>query len=134
MACIDVNRAPAAVLAKLPGIGKKLAEAIISHRQGLPDGRFTTVAELAQVRGIGRKRLSAISELVHTGDGEQGQEGGDSRVRTVTRSERREAQGEIGDPSRDFRAHLAQAALRDVGGWEHLLAMRLDAEETGHPF
>jgi competence protein ComEA len=57
---IDINEATARDLESLPGIGPKLAEAIIRFRDrqgGLEDAK-----QLREVKGIGEKRFSAISE------------------------------------------------------------------------
>jgi hypothetical protein len=51
---IDLNRASRAELASLDGIGPKLAERIARARP------FASVEELAQVRGIGARRLAHL--------------------------------------------------------------------------
>ncbi|HMT19863.1 MAG TPA: helix-hairpin-helix domain-containing protein [Promineifilum sp.] len=53
---ININTASAGELQRLPGIGPRLAEAII-------DGRpYDTVGELSRVNGIGPGRLAAVRE------------------------------------------------------------------------
>jgi competence protein ComEA len=47
---IDLNRASAAELMRLPGIGRGRAEAIVAHRQKRP---FQSPGEVVQVKGIG---------------------------------------------------------------------------------
>ncbi|MDE2944543.1 MAG: helix-hairpin-helix domain-containing protein [Gemmatimonadota bacterium] len=47
---IDVNRAPADELRRLPGVGPSLAEALIEERQRAP---FRETADLERVRGVG---------------------------------------------------------------------------------
>jgi competence protein ComEA len=59
---IDINKAGAAALESLPGIGPKLAGEIIRHRE--ERGRFSSVEDLLSVKGIGEKKLSAIRDLV----------------------------------------------------------------------
>lgn len=61
---IDLNTAPAAALQGLPGIGPKKAEAIIALRGRRP---FTRVTQLLEVRGIGKKTLERLKELVFVG-------------------------------------------------------------------
>ncbi len=61
-ALIDLNRSDAAALQSLPGIGPKLAQEIIRHRE--ERGRFSSVEDLLSVKGIGEKKFSAIRELV----------------------------------------------------------------------
>ncbi|MFQ5579295.1 MAG: ComEA family DNA-binding protein [Nitrospiria bacterium] len=55
---IDVNIASQKELESLPGIGPKLAGAIIKDR--LRKGRFLRAADLLRVKGIGPKRLEKI--------------------------------------------------------------------------
>lgn len=61
-ALIDLNRSDAAALQSLPGIGPKLAQEIIRHRE--ERGRFTSVEDLLSVKGIGEKKFSDIRNLV----------------------------------------------------------------------
>jgi competence protein ComEA len=57
-----LNRADADDLQKLPGIGKKRAEAIVALRQRL--GRFRRVLDLLRIRGIGPRSLRRLRKLV----------------------------------------------------------------------
>jgi competence protein ComEA len=59
---IDLNRADAAALTTLPGIGPKLSAAIVAYRE--EHGPFGAIDELRSVSGIGEKRFEAIRELV----------------------------------------------------------------------
>ena len=59
---IDLNRADAATLDELPGVGPATAAAIVAHRD--EHGPFTSVDELLEVRGIGEAKLAAIRDLV----------------------------------------------------------------------
>lgn len=59
---VDVNRADAAELDALPGVGPATAQAIIDHREA--NGPFASVDELEQVRGIGPAKLDAMRSLV----------------------------------------------------------------------
>lgn len=59
---LDLNRATAADLEELPGIGPVLAERIVAHRDEV--GRFTAVGDLRDVPGIGERKFQAIAELV----------------------------------------------------------------------
>jgi competence protein ComEA len=61
---IDLNTATQQELETLPGIGPKLAEAIIAYRQ---QQRFMSVEDLQNVRGIGEKRMADIRPLVTVG-------------------------------------------------------------------
>ena len=58
---IDLNTATAEMLDSLPGIGPAFAKAIIKRRP------FTSVDELASVKGLGPKKLEALRELVTVG-------------------------------------------------------------------
>jgi competence protein ComEA len=59
---VDLNRASAADLEALPGIGPALAQAIIDHRQ--QHGPFRSVDDLADVRGIGPAKMEQLRPLV----------------------------------------------------------------------
>ncbi len=61
---VDINRATAAELETLPGIGPATAAAIIAHRDG--SGPFATPEDLLAVRGIGEAKLEALRDLVVT--------------------------------------------------------------------
>ncbi|WED41846.1 ComEA family DNA-binding protein [Legionella cardiaca] len=51
---IDLNKADAAILSQsVKGIGKKRAEAIVQYRE--EHGRFKSIEELAQVKGLGKQ-------------------------------------------------------------------------------
>jgi competence protein ComEA len=59
---LNINAATAAELEQLPGIGPTLAEAIVRERE--KRGRFDSVEDLKQVRGIGEGRFADIRDLV----------------------------------------------------------------------
>ena len=59
---LDLNRATAAELETLPGIGPVLAERIVAYRTR--NGRFTSVEELREVSGIGAAKLAQIRSRV----------------------------------------------------------------------
>jgi competence protein ComEA len=59
---VDLNRADAAALEALPGIGPATATAIIAHRD--EHGPFASVDDLADVPGIGPAKLDALAGLV----------------------------------------------------------------------
>ena len=61
---IDLNRADAAALEGLPGVGPVLAERIISYRDA--HGPFTQPEDLLDVSGIGERTYEALAELVDT--------------------------------------------------------------------
>jgi len=62
---LDLNRATAAELERLPGIGPALASRIVAHRDSA--GGWRSIEELQQVRGIGPVLLSRIAPLVRIG-------------------------------------------------------------------
>ncbi|MDE3019289.1 MAG: helix-hairpin-helix domain-containing protein [Nitrospirota bacterium] len=62
---LDLNRATADDLERLPGIGAVLAQRIVEWRQG--HGPFTRVEELNNVKGIGEKKLAQLAPLVTVG-------------------------------------------------------------------
>jgi competence protein ComEA len=59
---VDLNRASAAELDGLPGIGPATASAIVEHRE--QHGPFASVEDLEAVRGIGPAKLDALRDLV----------------------------------------------------------------------
>lgn len=59
---VNLNTASAADLDALPGVGPATAEAIIRHRE--EKGRFRSVSDLLDVRGIGEAKLSKLRPLV----------------------------------------------------------------------
>lgn len=62
---VDVNRATAAELETLPGIGPVLAERIVAHRT--EHGPFASVEALTAVSGIGPRVLDGLREHVVAG-------------------------------------------------------------------
>lgn len=59
---LDLNTADEAALDALPGVGPTTAAAIIEHREQI--GRFTSVDQLLDVRGIGEAKLEQLRPLV----------------------------------------------------------------------
>lgn len=59
---VNINTATVEELAKLPGVGKSIAQRIVNHRE--KSGRFRTVEELLVIRGISRKKLDKLRPLV----------------------------------------------------------------------
>lgn len=59
---VDINTANQQSLERLPNIGPAMAKRIIEYRTSV--GKFTTVEQLARVKGIGPKRLSQLKDHV----------------------------------------------------------------------
>lgn len=59
---IHLNRATAAELDELPGIGPVIAQRIVDHRES--NGPFQTIEDLLDVPGIGEAKLASIRDLV----------------------------------------------------------------------
>jgi competence protein ComEA len=59
---VDLNAATPEQLDALPGVGPATAAAIVAHRQAI--GRYTSVEELLDVKGIGPAKLEAMRPLV----------------------------------------------------------------------
>ncbi len=53
---LDINRASAAELERLPGVGPKLAQTIVEHRAA--HGLFAGPAQLAEVKGISERLIA----------------------------------------------------------------------------
>ena len=62
---IDLNTATAKQLEQLPGIGKEIAQRIVSYRKDI--GAFKSVDELLRVKGIGKRKLAKVKELITIG-------------------------------------------------------------------
>ncbi len=58
---VDLNRASAAELAALPGIGATKAQAIVDHRTAEP---FRTIDDLKQVPGIGDRTYDSLRSSI----------------------------------------------------------------------
>lgn len=59
---VDLNRATAADLEELPGVGPVLAQRILDWRED--NGPFTAVGQLREVSGIGERTFQALAEQV----------------------------------------------------------------------
>jgi len=59
---VDVNTATNAELEQLPGVGPKIAAAIVEHRSA--NGPFRSVEDLLLVKGIGPKKLEALRNSI----------------------------------------------------------------------
>ena len=62
---VDLNRATAAELQTLPGVGDVLAQRMIDYRQ--THGPYKRIEDLLEVKGIGAKRLEQLHTLVTVG-------------------------------------------------------------------
>ncbi|MEW6245983.1 MAG: helix-hairpin-helix domain-containing protein [Nitrospirota bacterium] len=59
---LDLNRATAEELQRLPGIGEVLAKRVVEARTSR--GSFSTIEELLEVKGIGEKKLERLRPLI----------------------------------------------------------------------
>ena len=59
---LNINTANAEQLVALPGIGTKKAQAIVDYRKA--NGKFASIEDLSQVKGIGKKMLTKISSKI----------------------------------------------------------------------
>lgn len=59
---INVNLADWKAFDNLPGIGPKLAQAIVNDRESR--GRFNSVEEIKRVKGIGEKKFADIKQYL----------------------------------------------------------------------
>lgn len=66
---VDLNTAPAAELATLPGVGPKLAAAIVSYRE--EQGKFSSIEQLLNVSGIGEVKLKGLLPFLRPLDNAQ---------------------------------------------------------------
>lgn len=61
---VDINMADADLLATVPGIGQKTADAIIQYRND--NGKFASVDDLLNIKGIGEKKLEKMKPYLKT--------------------------------------------------------------------
>ena len=59
---VDLNRATAADLDYLPGVGPVLAKRMVDYRKSI--GRFQAVEDLRAVKGIGKKKFERLKPFV----------------------------------------------------------------------
>lgn len=62
---ININTASERRLEQLPGVGKDIAELIVSYRKEV--GSFRSVSELKEIPGIGERRLEALRHSATVG-------------------------------------------------------------------
>ena len=62
---VNINRATAAELDTLPGVGPSTAEKIVADREA--NGPFATTEDLKRVSGIGDKKYEELADLVCVG-------------------------------------------------------------------
>jgi len=62
IAKVNLNRASVDELQTLPGVGPVLAQRMVAWRKA--HGRYRTVEELQEVKGIGKKRMEQLRPLV----------------------------------------------------------------------
>ena len=65
---VDVNTASPALLTYVSGIGPKLAEQIVAHRE--ENGRFASRAALMEVKGLGAKAFEQAAGFLRVRDGD----------------------------------------------------------------
>lgn len=63
---LNINKASAQELEKLPGVGKVLAERIVEYR--VLNGPFTSPADLLKVKGLGKATLERILPYIDFGE------------------------------------------------------------------
>jgi competence protein ComEA len=61
-AVLDLNLATGKQLADLPGVGQDLGAAIVAYRRRI--GKFTSIEQLLEVKGIGPRKLAGIKKRV----------------------------------------------------------------------
>jgi len=64
-----LNRAGVEELQRLPRVGPVMARRIVQYRDRV--GRFTSVEQLLEVKGIGRKTLERLRPYVYVAQGRE---------------------------------------------------------------
>ena len=63
---VDINHGSVEELQRLPGIGPVLAERVVRYRR--EHGKFATIRDMQQVKGIGAKRFAQLEPYIHIDD------------------------------------------------------------------
>ena len=63
---VDINHGSVEELQRLPGIGPVLAERIIQYRR--EHGKFGSIRDIQNVKGIGEKRFAQLEPHIHIDD------------------------------------------------------------------
>ncbi len=63
---VDINKADAAELALLPGVGETLAGRIVEYRD--ENGPFAAAEDIMRVSGIGESTFAKLRDLITTGE------------------------------------------------------------------
>lgn len=67
---ININKASAAALDSVPGIGPKMAQLIVEHREA--NGDFASIEDLKKIKGVGEKTFEKIAPHVTVSGGSAG--------------------------------------------------------------
>ena len=59
---VDINRGSVEELRRLPGVGPVLAERVIRYRR--ENGKFTSIRDIQNVKGIGAKRFTQLEPYI----------------------------------------------------------------------
>jgi competence ComEA-like helix-hairpin-helix protein len=105
---LDLNRATAAELARLPGVGPSLAGRIVADRERA--GPFGSPEALRRVLGVGPRKLAAIRSLVIAGDDRDAS--GSATASPTVPADEEQSRGEVAEPPGTTPAE----AFSDVGG------------------
>jgi comEA protein len=73
---LDINAADKDALMRIPGIGPKMADTLISYRE--KNGDFKKVEDLLNVPGIGEKKLERMRSYLHSLDAQSPKKTSDS--------------------------------------------------------
>jgi competence protein ComEA len=134
---IDLNTAGKPELLQVPGVGPHLADAILTHRRDR--GRFASVDELGQVKGIGGKTLDKIRPWVTVAepstDPDAPLEIERLQRKPVVKPSASVARGKLqpGDPPLDVNA-ADEAELQRLPGVGPTLARRIVEARGNGPF
>ncbi len=60
---VDINRGSVEELRHLPGIGPVLAERVVRYRR--ENGKFATIRDMQQIKGIGVKRFAQLEPYIY---------------------------------------------------------------------
>lgn len=124
---VDLNQAQKQDFEKLPGVGPKLAEAIVQYRN--QKGRFTEPQEIMEVNGFGKERYEKLKELflvdgkpalsAAATDQKSGSEASKPSARTKTKTKQKSTKSSVKKDSEQI-ININRATVEELASLPHI--------------